>query len=127
MLGFLPGTAARVKQTVLAVADELTDDALVLRYRTEATDDGLCGEERTFTICSVWLVSALVEIGELDQARLLCENLLSHASPLQLYAEEIDARTGRQLGRHRPHQRRGSPDRVTTSPTMSVSPWRERV
>jgi GH15 family glucan-1,4-alpha-glucosidase len=83
---------------VLAVADELTDDGLVLRYRTEATDDGLRGEEGAFTICSFWLVSALVEIGELDRARLLCEKLLSHASPLQLYAEEIDPRTGRQLG-----------------------------
>ncbi len=28
----------------------------------------------------------------------LCEKLLSYASPLQLYAEEIDPRTGRQLG-----------------------------
>jgi len=71
---------------------------LVLRYRVEETDDGLSGEEGTFTICSFWLVSALVEIGELRRARALCEKLLSFASPLQLYAEEIDATTGRHLG-----------------------------
>src|SRR6266542_4225360 len=47
-----------------AVADELSIDGLVLRYRTDETDDGLPGEEATFTICSFWLVSALVEIGE---------------------------------------------------------------
>jgi len=70
----------------------------VLRYRTDQTDDGLSGEEGTFTICSFWLVSALVEIGELDRARELCEKLLSYASPLQLYAEEIDPRSGRHLG-----------------------------
>jgi GH15 family glucan-1,4-alpha-glucosidase len=85
---------------VLAIADELTEDGLVLRYRTEETDDGLSGEEGTFTICSFWLVSALVEIGELGRARDLCEKLLSYASPLQLYAEEIDPRSGRHLGNY---------------------------
>ena len=73
-------------------------DDLVLRYRVEEADDGLEGEEGTFTICSFWLVSALVEIGELPRARGLCEKLLSFASPLQLYAEEIDPHTGRHLG-----------------------------
>ena len=62
------------------------------------SDDGLSGEEGTFTICSFWLVSALVEIGETRRARYLCERLLSFASPLQLYAEEIDPATGRHWG-----------------------------
>jgi GH15 family glucan-1,4-alpha-glucosidase len=84
--------------TVLAVADELTVDGLVLRYRVEETDDGLSGEEGTFTICSFWLVSALVEVGEVSRARKLCERLLAYASPLELYAEEIDTYSGRHLG-----------------------------
>ncbi|MET1034385.1 MAG: glycoside hydrolase family 15 protein, partial [Arthrobacter sp.] len=54
--------------------------------------------EGTFTICSFWLVSALAEIGELDRARTLCEKLLSYASPLLLYAEEIEPHSGRHLG-----------------------------
>jgi GH15 family glucan-1,4-alpha-glucosidase len=95
---FLPPEDPRVRATVLAIADELTVDGMVLRYRTDQTDDGLSGEEGTFTICSFWLVSALCEIGELDRARELCEKLLSYASPLQLYAEEIDPRSGRHLG-----------------------------
>jgi GH15 family glucan-1,4-alpha-glucosidase len=70
----------------------------VLRYRADETDDGLTGEEGTFTICSFWLVSALVEIGELERARKLCEKLLGMGSSLQLYAEEIDPVTGRHLG-----------------------------
>ncbi len=98
LLGFLPPSDDRVRATVLAVADELTEDELVLRYRVEETDDGFGGEEGTFTICSFWLVSALTEIGEVARARALCEKLLSHASPLLLYAEEIDPHTGRHLG-----------------------------
>src|SRR5207237_8529787 len=87
----------RIRATVLAIAEELTVDGMVLRYRTDEPDDGLAGEEGTFTICSFWLVSALAEIGELARARELCEKLLSYASPLQLYAEEIDPRSGRHL------------------------------
>ncbi len=95
---FLPADDPRVRATVLAIADELTEEGLVLRYRVEETDDGLSGEEGTFTICSFWLVSALVEIGEVHRAKHLCERLLSFASPLHLYAEEIEPRTGRHLG-----------------------------
>ena len=98
LVRFLPPDDPRIRRTVLAVADELTVDGFVLRYRTGATDDGLGSEEGSFTICSFWLVSALVEIGELDRARDLCEKLLSHASRLDLYAEEIDPKSGRHLG-----------------------------
>jgi GH15 family glucan-1,4-alpha-glucosidase len=98
LLGFLPPEDERVRATVLAIADELTEDELVLRYRVEETDDGFSGEEGTFTICSFWLVSALTEIGEVARARALCEKLLSYASPLLLYAEEIDPYSGRHLG-----------------------------
>ncbi|MFZ0043500.1 MAG: glycoside hydrolase family 15 protein, partial [Solirubrobacteraceae bacterium] len=98
LVRFLPADDPRIRDTVLAIADELTEDGMVLRYRVTETDDGLDGEEGTFAICSFWLVSALCEIGEIDRARGLCEKLLSYASPLQLYAEEIDARTGRHLG-----------------------------
>jgi alpha,alpha-trehalase len=98
LLRFLPPEDPKIRATVLAIADELTRDGLVLRYRVQETDDGLPGEEGTFTICSFWLVSALAEIGEHKRARDLCEKVLSHASPLLLYAEEIDARSGRHLG-----------------------------
>ncbi|MBA2566463.1 MAG: glycoside hydrolase family 15 protein, partial [Thermoleophilaceae bacterium] len=98
LVRFLPAEDERIRATVLAIADELTVDGLVLRYRVGETDDGLRGEEGTFTICSFWLVSALSEIGELDRARDLCARLLALASPLGLYAEEIDPRSGRHLG-----------------------------
>ncbi len=98
LVRFLPGDDPRVRDTVNAIHQELTDNGLVLRYRTEETDDGLVGEEGTFLICSFWLVSALLEIGDRKPGRQLCERLLSLASPLDLYAEELDAATGRHLG-----------------------------
>ncbi|TML23364.1 MAG: glycoside hydrolase family 15 protein [Actinobacteria bacterium] len=98
IFGFLPGEDERLRTTVDAIADELSDDGFVLRYRTEETDDGLSGEEGTFLICSFWLVSALAIVGELQRARDLMERLLRIASPLGLYAEEFDAPTGRHLG-----------------------------
>ncbi len=83
---------------MLAIADGLTEDGFVLRYRTEETDDGLSGKEGSFLICSFWLVSGLAIIGEQQRARDLMEKLLSVASPLSLYAEEFDPSTGRHLG-----------------------------
>ena len=97
-MGFLPPDDDRIKATVLAIADELTQDGLVLRYRVGGTDTGFSGDEGTFTICSFWLVSALAMIGETERAHALCQKLLSLAGPLLLYAEEIDATTGQHLG-----------------------------
>jgi alpha,alpha-trehalase len=94
----LPPDDERIKNTVIAIADELSENGFVLRYRTEETDDGLKGEEGTFLICSFWLVSALSEIGETERASALCERLLANASTLGLYAEELDAESGRHLG-----------------------------
>jgi GH15 family glucan-1,4-alpha-glucosidase len=100
LVRFLPPDDERVCATVRAIRDELTDGGLVLRYRTDETDDGLHGEEGTFLICSFWLVSALSEIGERREAEHLCERLLSYASPLGLYAEELEASSGRHLGNY---------------------------
>jgi len=98
LFGFLPPDDARLRASVLAIADELTEHGFVLRYKTGETDDGLSGKEGTFLICSFWLVSALAVIGENQRARDLMERLLREASPLGLYAEEFDADTGRHLG-----------------------------
>jgi len=100
LVRFLPADDERVRATVCAIRDELSEGGLVLRYRTEETDDGLHGEEGTFLICSFWLVSALSEIGEHREAEHLCERLLSYASPLGLYGEELEASSGRHLGNY---------------------------
>ncbi len=98
IFGFLSGSDERLKASVLAIAEDLTEDGFVLRYVTEETDDGLHGREGSFLICSFWLVSALAIVGEEQRARDLMERLLRVASPLGLYAEEFDTSTGRHLG-----------------------------
>ena len=98
LFGFLPGTDERARNTVLAIAEELTENGYVLRYRTDETDDGLSGKEGTFLICSFWLVSALAIIGEQEKARSMLERLVRVASPLGLYAEEYEVETGHHLG-----------------------------
>jgi GH15 family glucan-1,4-alpha-glucosidase len=98
LFGFLPHDDERLHSSVLAIADQLTEDGFVLRYRTDETDDGLSGKEGSFLICSFWLVSALAIVGEEQRARDLMERLLRVASPLGLYAEEFDVGTGRHLG-----------------------------
>jgi GH15 family glucan-1,4-alpha-glucosidase len=98
IFGFLPGDDEVLHKSVTAIAEELTEDGFVLRYRTDETDDGLSGKEGTFLICSFWLVSALAVIGQQQAARDLMERLLRISSPLGLYAEEFDAPTGRHLG-----------------------------
>jgi GH15 family glucan-1,4-alpha-glucosidase len=100
ILGFLPATDERMRSTIDAIADELTEDGLVLRYRNEQglNADGLTGEEGTFVICSFWLVSALAKARELDRAEALFDKLAAYANDLGLLAEEIDTANGEQLG-----------------------------
>jgi GH15 family glucan-1,4-alpha-glucosidase len=93
--GILPFDDERAVATVETIQEELaTEDGLVHRYE----DDGLPGEEARFVFCSFWLVNALVVIGRNEEAWTVFENVLEYASPLGLFAEEIDAETGRQLG-----------------------------
>jgi GH15 family glucan-1,4-alpha-glucosidase len=98
MFGFFSHGDPRLHASVIAIADNLTEDGFVLRYRTDETDDGLSGKEGSFLICSFWLVSALSIVGEEQRARDLMERLLRVTSPLGLYAEEFDVGTARHLG-----------------------------
>jgi GH15 family glucan-1,4-alpha-glucosidase len=100
ILGFLPATDERMRSTIEAIAADLTEDGLVLRYRSEEglNADGLTGEEGTFVICSFWLVSALAKAGEVDRAEELFDQLASYANDLGLLAEEIDTTSGELLG-----------------------------
>jgi GH15 family glucan-1,4-alpha-glucosidase len=100
MLGFLPATDPRMRSTIEAIARDLTEDGLVLRYRNREglNADGLSGEEGTFVICSFWLVSCLAMAGEAERAEALFGQLTGYANDLGLLAEEIDTANGEQLG-----------------------------
>ena len=98
IFGFLPADDPRLRASMLAIDDDLTENGFVLRYRTGDTDDGMSGKEGSFLIWSFWLVSGLSILGEEQRARDLMEKLLSVASPLGLVAEEFDTAIGRHLG-----------------------------
>jgi GH15 family glucan-1,4-alpha-glucosidase len=100
LVGFLPASDPRMRATIDAIADELTEDGLVLRYRNAEglNADGLSGEEGTFVICSFWLVSCLAQAGEIERAEQLFDQLAGYSNDLGLLAEEIDTANGEQLG-----------------------------
>jgi GH15 family glucan-1,4-alpha-glucosidase len=100
ILGFLPATDERMKSTIDAIADELTENGLVLRYKNDEglNADGLTGEEGTFTICSFWLVACLAQAGEVERAEQLFDQLTGYANDVGLLAEEIDTASGELLG-----------------------------
>jgi GH15 family glucan-1,4-alpha-glucosidase len=89
-----------MRSTIEAVARDLTDGGLVLRYRTEEgmNADGLMGEEGTFVLCSFWLVSCLAQVGELGRAQALFDRLTGYANDLGLLAEEVETSSGELLG-----------------------------
>jgi GH15 family glucan-1,4-alpha-glucosidase len=97
-VGFLPHRHPRVVGTVDAIQQGLSDDGLVLRYRTQSGHDGLPGDEGVFLACSFWLVDALLGIGRSGEATQLFERLLSLRNDVGLLSEEWDPRTQRHLG-----------------------------
>jgi GH15 family glucan-1,4-alpha-glucosidase len=99
IVGFLPAGDPRMRATIEAVAERLTDErGLVYRYRTEAGVDGLAGEEGTFLLCTFWLAQALAMAGDTGRARTVFDRAAGYANDLGLLAEEVDGTTGELLG-----------------------------
>ncbi|HEX4015575.1 MAG TPA: glycoside hydrolase family 15 protein [Frankiaceae bacterium] len=99
IVGFLPATDPRVKATIDAIAERLTDEhGLVFRYRTEEGVDGLAGSEGTFLLCTFWLAQAQALAGDVDKARATFECAAAYANDVGLLAEEVDSQTGELLG-----------------------------
>ena len=97
-VSFLPYSDERVISTVKTIRDELTEDGLVLRYKTDESDDGLSGREGSFLICSFWLVDALRGIDRKGEAEQLFERLLALRNDVGLLSEEYDTRAQRLVG-----------------------------
>jgi GH15 family glucan-1,4-alpha-glucosidase len=95
---FLRRADPRQLSTIQAIARQLGNGVLVHRYDADQTDDGLPGDEGAFLLCSFWLADALAHAGRIEEAQRWFEKLLAFASPLGLYSEEADTRTGALLG-----------------------------
>ncbi|MFY0407641.1 glycoside hydrolase family 15 protein [Solicola sp. PLA-1-18] len=105
LVKFVAPNDPRFLSTLEAVKAQLVEDSLVFRYRMEddhgdlGVDDGLTGNEGTFSLCSFWYVEALTRAGQLPEARLALEKMFTYSNHLGLYAEMIGI-TGDQLGNY---------------------------
>jgi alpha,alpha-trehalase len=98
IVGFLPGDDPRMKATIDAIAERLTDErGLVYRYRAA---DGLEGEEGTFLLCTFWLAQAQAMAGEVDQAKATFERAAAYANDVGLLAEEVDVGGAEMIGNY---------------------------
>lgn len=98
LTGFLPGDDPRVLSTIRRIREELSRGALVNRYHTSTGVDGLSGDEGAFTMLSFWLIGALLYAGEVEEARVLFEEILSYSNHLGLFSEMVDPETKELLG-----------------------------
>lgn len=97
LVGFIKADDPRMRSTIQAIERELTSP-LGFVYRYKDLDDGLGGEEGTFTMCTFWLVDDLIALGEIDRARTLFDKIRGCANDLGLFSEEVDGNTGEMLG-----------------------------
>lgn len=93
--GFLEPTDAKFVSTVRRIRQELCRDGLMFRYKN---DDDFGTPTSSFTVCSFWMVKALWQIGEKEEAEHMFNQLLSYANPLGLFSEDLDFKTKEQLG-----------------------------
>ncbi|WP_433304438.1 glycoside hydrolase family 15 protein [Actinoplanes sp. CA-030573] len=75
----------RMRATVDAVLEELSAGPLIYRY------SGADKEEKTFTACAFWTVTALASLGRRAEAEQRMGELLPLANDVGLYTEMIDA------------------------------------
>jgi GH15 family glucan-1,4-alpha-glucosidase len=111
---FLPETDPHIQSTIDVTAHALAGpDGLLYRYRPAgagsehdaaeeagAADDGLPGSEGMFIACTYWLIQDLCILGRVEEARQLFERLLTYGSPLGLFSEELDPKTGELIGNY---------------------------
>jgi alpha,alpha-trehalase len=96
IVGFLPADDSRVRGTIRAIGERLTDPhGLVYRYRA---DDGMDGEEGSFLLCTFWLAEAQALAGDVAAARQTFERAIRFVSDVGLLSEQVDAATGELIG-----------------------------
>jgi GH15 family glucan-1,4-alpha-glucosidase len=93
--GFLEADDPKYQRTVIAVKKALFHNGLVYRYKNS---DDFGKPSSSFTICTFWLIQALLRIGMKDDAKIIFESLLACGNHLGLFSEDIDFSTKRLLG-----------------------------
>ncbi len=99
LVKFLSATDPKWKSTLAAIGESLAHGVLVDRYDNSLSDDGLAGDDGSFSICSFWYVENIARTGCAIEARVLFEKMLTYAGPLGLFSEVISP-NGDQLGNY---------------------------
>ena len=94
-LGIIDAHDPRFVSTVDAYQQLLVERGLMLRYRNP---DDFGETTSAFTICSFWWAEALALMGRLDEAIELFHHLMTYASPVGLFSEDVDPANGALLG-----------------------------
>lgn len=97
-IGIVDGKDPKMTSTIDATMKHLVRDGLCYRYDTEKFDDGLKGKEASFILCTFWLVEALARAGRIEEAKEIYDGIMARATPLGLFAEELDPETGKHIG-----------------------------
>jgi GH15 family glucan-1,4-alpha-glucosidase len=92
--GFEAASSQRMQQTYARIRERLVPRrGLVYRY-----DHSKDRHEGAFAVCSFWEVDFLARSGNVSAAREVFEAALGYANDVDLFAEEIDPKTGDALG-----------------------------
>jgi GH15 family glucan-1,4-alpha-glucosidase len=83
----------RMVRTTDAIREELDDDGLLKRYRTDGDEP-----EGAFLACSFWLAECLAKQGRTEDARAVFDRTLATGNDLSLFSEEYDTARGEMLG-----------------------------
>jgi GH15 family glucan-1,4-alpha-glucosidase len=95
VLGFVAWEDERMARTADAVAEGLSEEGFLRRYRRA---DELPGQEGCFLACSFWLAECYARQGRSAPAREAFDRAMTAANHLGLLSEEVDPRTGEMLG-----------------------------
>ncbi len=94
-LNFHTPDNARFRSLVEQCEKRLMNRGYVFRYRNH-DDFGL--PQHAFTICTFWMVDALVDLGRVEEARRIFEQALSCSNHVGLLSEDVDPQTGELWG-----------------------------
>ncbi|MET4581671.1 GH15 family glucan-1,4-alpha-glucosidase [Conyzicola nivalis] len=96
--GYIEADDPRMLGTVAAIEEDLLEDGLLLRYRTESGVDGLPEGENPFLACSFWLAEQYARSGRLADATELMDRLVGYSNDVGLLSEEYAVGDARQAG-----------------------------
>lgn len=104
VMDFLPADDPRVLATVERIEATLAIDGFVHRFRAGETpghEDLPVGEfEGAFLPCTFWLATTYAKAGQPDRAETILAQAEAATGALDLFAEEVDARSGAFLGNY---------------------------